>query len=192
MEGSRRSALLVVDVQKDFCPGGALPVPDGDRVVSVLNQYITEASARGWAVYASRDWHPLVTRHFQPHGGQWPPHCVQNTEGASFHEHLQLPSSTIVISKGQDPDTPGYSALQGYTPEGKSLLDDLRKRRIEHLFVGGLATDYCVKHSVLDLLGAGLAVTVLGDAIAGVDVQPGDSARALAGMRNAGAEIVGT
>lgn len=153
--------------------------------------YITEASAHGWAVYASRDWHPPVTRHFRSYGGQWPLHCVQNTEGASFHEHLQLPSSTIVISKGQDPDAPGYSALQGYTTEGKSLLDDLRKRRIEHLFVGGLATDYCVKHSVLDLLRAGRAVTVLGDAIAGVDVQPGDSARALAEMRNAGAEIVG-
>jgi len=191
MEDRRRSALLVVDVQKDFCAGGALPVPDGDRVVPVLNQYIADASARGGPVYASRDWHPPVTRHFQPYGGQWPPHCVQNTEGASFHQHLQLPAVTIVISKGQDPDTPGYSALEGCTADGRSLLDDLRDRGIEHVYVGGLATDYCVKHSVLDLLRAGLAVTVLGDAIAGVDVQPGDSARATAEMRQAGAEIVG-
>jgi nicotinamidase/pyrazinamidase len=192
MEDRRPSALLVVDVQKDFCPGGALPVPDGDQVVQVLNQYIVDASARGWPVYASRDWHPPVTRHFQPYGGQWPPHCVQNTEGANFHPHLRLPAFTIVISKGQDPDTPGYSALQGHTPDGTLFLEDLRERRMEHLYVGGLATDYCVKHSVLDLLRAGLAVTVLGDAIAGVDVQPGDSARALADMRKAGADVVGS
>ena len=190
LEDSRRSALLVIDVQKDFCSRGALPVPDSDRIVPVLNQYIADASARGWPVYASRDWHPAATSHFRSYGGQWPPHCVQNTDGASFHENLQLPPFTIVISKGQDPDTPGYSALQGYAPDGKSFLADLRERRVEHLYVGGLATDYCVKHSVLDLLRAGLEVTVLGDAIAGVDVQPGDSARAIADMRRAGAEIV--
>ena len=189
MEDRRRSALLVVDVQKDFCPAGALPVPDGDRVVPVLNEYIADASAHEWPVYASRDWHPLVTRHFQPYGGQWPPHCVQHTEGANFHTALQLPACTIVISKGQDPDTPGYSALEGCTADGRSLLDDLRERGIEHVYVGGLATDYCVKHSVLDLLRAGLEVTVLGDATAGVDLQPGDSAHATAEMRQAGAVV---
>lgn len=184
-----RSALLVIDVQKDFCPGGALPVPGGDRVVPVLNRYLSDAAARHWPVYASRDWHPAVTRHFRPYGGEWPPHCVQDSEGARFHEALELPPVTTVISKGQDPDAPGYSAFQGYTPEGKTLAADLHERQVRHLYVGGLATDYCVKHSVLDALRAGFEVTVLGNAIAGVDVRPGDSARAIAEMREAGAKI---
>jgi nicotinamidase/pyrazinamidase len=186
------SALLVVDVQKDFCPGGALAVAEGDTVARTLNRHIADAAARGWPVYASRDWHPPVTRHFQAYGGEWPRHCVQDTEGAGFHADLQLPAGAIVVSKGQDPDAPGYSALQGRTSAGKLLLDDLRDRGVEHVYVGGLATDYCVKHSVLDLLKAGLSVTVLRDSIAGVDVQPGDSSRALAEMRNAGAEIAGS
>jgi nicotinamidase/pyrazinamidase len=187
---AHRSALLVVDVQKDFCPGGALAVPAGDRVVPALNRHIAEADARGWPVYASRDWHPPVTRHFKPHGGEWPPHCVQNTEGAGFHRDLRLPDSAIIVSKGQAADSHGYSALEGYTPDGKTLLDELRERQIDHLYVGGLATDYCVKHSVLDARHAGLTVTVLGDSIAGVDVKPGDSSHAIAEMRAAGAEIV--
>ena len=183
------SALLIVDVQKDFCPGGALPVPDGDRVVPVFNGYIADATAQGWPVYASRDWHPQVTRHFQPYGGQWPPHCVQHTDGATFHEDLQLPRSAVLISKGQNPNSPGYSAFEGYTSKGSTFLSDLRERQIDHLYIGGLATDYCVKDSVLDALRAGFEVTVLGDAIAGVDVRPGDSARAIAAMQEAGAEI---
>lgn len=187
---TKRAALLVVDVQKDFCPGGALAVPHGDRVVPVLNRYIADAEARGWPVYASRDWHPPDTRHFVPYGGEWPPHCVQNTDGAKFHDDLRLPQPAIVISKGQASDSPGYSALEGYTPDGRTFLSELRERQIEHLYVGGLATDYCVKHSVLDALRAGLEVTVLGDAIAGVDVKPGDSARAIADMKNSGAEVV--
>lgn len=185
-----RSALLVVDVQKDFCPGGALAVPGGDRVVPVLNQYIENAVAKGWVVYASRDWHPPVTRHFQPYGGEWPPHCVEDTEGASLHPDLRLPPSTIVISKGQDPENPGYSAFQGHTPEGQPLLADLHDRQIGHLYVGGLATDYCVKQSVIDALRNGFRVTLLADAIAGVEVQPGDSLRAIDEMRHAGADLV--
>ena len=185
----KRSALLVVDVQKDFCPGGALPVPDGDRVVPSLNRYIADAAAQGWPVYASRDWHPPVTRHFRPFGGEWPPHCVQETTGANFHPNLQLPRSTTVISKGLDPDSPGYSAFEGHVAEGRTFLADLHQHEVTHLYVGGLATDYCVKHSVLDALRAGLEVTVLGDAIAGVDLQPGDSTRAITEMREAGATI---
>jgi nicotinamidase/pyrazinamidase len=188
--GEKRSALLVVDVQKDFCPGGALAVPGGDRLVSVLNRHIAEANARGWLVYFSRDWHPRVTRHFKEYGGEWPPHCVQDTEGAMFHADLRLPSSAIVISKGQTPDKPGYSALEGSTPDGRTLLADLQDRQIEQLYVGGLATDYCVKHSVLDARRAGIDVTVLADAIAGVDLRAGDSARALEEMRAAGAKIL--
>lgn len=189
MTNDGRSALLIVDVQKDFCPGGALPVPDGDRVVPVLNRYAANAVERSMAVYASRDWHPAVTRHFKEYGGEWPPHCVQNTEGGRFHADLELPPSTIVVSKGQDPDKPGYSAMDGSTPDGKTLLADLRERQVDHLYVGGLATDYCVKQSVLDALAAGLRVTVLHDAIAGIDAQPGDADRAISEMRRAGAEI---
>jgi nicotinamidase/pyrazinamidase len=186
---AQRSALLIVDVQKDFCPGGALPAPDGDRVVPPLNRYIEEAVAHGWPVYASRDWHPPVTRHFRQYGGEWPVHCVEATEGAQFHPDLRLPESTIIVSKGQSPEKPGYSAFEGSTPTGRPLVDDLRERHIEHLYVGGIATDYCVKHSVLDGRRAGFDVTVLADAIAGVDVTPGDSARAIEEMRAAGAEV---
>ena len=192
MTNERRPALLIVDVQNDFCPGGAVPVPEGDRIVPVLNRYAADAAERDMPVYASRDWHPAVTRHFKEYGGVWEPHCIQNTEGGRFHADLRLPESTTVISKGQDPDTPGgYSAFEGYTPDGRTLRDDLRARQIDHLYVGGLATDYCVKASVLDALAAGLKVTVLRDAIAGIDAQPGDADRAVAEMHQAGAEIAG-
>jgi nicotinamidase/pyrazinamidase len=177
------SALLIVDVQNDFCAGGALAVPGSERVVAALNQYIDDAVARGIPVYASRDWHPPVTGHFQPFGGIWPVHCVQSSRGAAFHPDLRLPADAVVITKGDDPAQHGYSALEGHTPDGVPLLDDLRRRGITHLYVGGLATDYCVKESAIDAAAAGLRVTVLEDAVAGVDVQPGDSTRAIAAMR---------
>jgi nicotinamidase/pyrazinamidase len=189
MANRARSALLLVDVQIDFCPGGALPVPHGDRIVPVLNRCIAEAVAGGMPVYASRDWHPAITHHFKPYGGEWPPHCVQDTLGAHFHPKLQLPPSTIVLSKGDDPQRPGYSAFEGRTVDGRSLLDDLRERGVGRLYVGGLATDYCVRASVLDARLAGLEVTVLLDAVAGIDVHHGDSDRAIAQMREAGAVI---
>jgi nicotinamidase/pyrazinamidase len=185
-----RSALLIVDVQKDFCPGGALAVPDGDRVVPALNRYIADATARGWPVYASRDWHPPVTSHFQAYGGEWPPHCVQNSDGATFHDDLRVPPFATVVTKGDSPDSPGYSALGGHTPDGQTLAAALQEANIDHLYIGGLATDYCVKQSVLDARRLGLKVTVLGDAIAGVDVKPGDSTRAIEDMRAAGAEVI--
>lgn len=184
-----RAALLVVDVQRDFCRNGSLAVPDGDRVVPVLNRCLTDAVQHGLVVYASRDWHPLVTNHFKAFGGLWPPHCVQDTEGARFHSDLQLPPSTIVITKGDDPRREGYSAFDGRTPDGVSLADDLHARRIEHLYVGGLATDFCVRETVLDARRACVHVTVLKDAVAGIDVHPGDSDRAFADMRDAGAEF---
>ena len=186
---SPSAALLVVDVQRDFCPGGALAVPEGDRVVPVLNMYIAQAIVRDMPVYASRDWHPADTGHFQAHGGPWPPHCVQNTEGARFHPDLALPPTAIIVTKGDDPSRDGYSMFDGRTPEGTALLADLRARGIGRLYVGGLATDYCVKHSVLDGLRAGFDVKVLNDAIAGVDLRPGDSAAALREMRDAGARV---
>lgn len=183
------SALLVVDVQNDFCPGGGLAVPEGDQVVPVLNRVISVLGRERVPVYASRDWHPADTRHFREHGGPWPPHCVQGTDGAAFHPDLRLPSDALIVSKGADASADGYSPFEGRTSDGAGLLDDLRRRGIRHLYVGGLATDYCVKAAVLDALRAGLRVTVLTDAIRGVDVHPGDSERALAALRNAGARL---
>jgi nicotinamidase/pyrazinamidase len=188
MSDPARAALLVVDVQKDFCAGGTLPVPDSERVVRALNRHIEEAAAAGCPVYASRDWHPSRTSHFKAFGGPWPAHCVQDTEGARFHPALRLPPSAIVVTKGETPDRAGYSAFDGRTPDGAPLLADIRARGIEQLYVGGLATDYCVKQSVVDALAAGLGVTVLEDAIAGVDRQ--ESERALDEMRRRGARVL--
>lgn len=187
-----RAALLIVDVQNDFCAGGALPVPDSDRVVKSLNRYIEDAVARGIPIYASRDWHPVRSTHFAPDGGPWPVHCVQDTPGARFHPSLHLPPSATIISKGEQPGSHGYSAFDGRTPDGTLLLDRLHQDAISHLYVGGLATDYCVRASVLDALSAGLHVTVLHDAVAGVDLHAGDSSRALAEMRERGATTTET
>jgi len=184
-----RAALLIVDVQNDFCPGGALAAPGGAAIVPALNRHLADARARHMPVYASRDWHPAETTHFKAFGGTWPPHCVQGTEGAAFHSALELPADTIVVSKGDVSDREGYSAFDGHTEEGRSLADDLRARDIDQLFVGGIATDYCVKQTVLDATSRGLRVTVLTDAITGIDVHPGDSARAVDEMRAAGANL---
>ena len=186
---SRHRALIVVDVQRDFCPGGALPAPAGARIIPVVNRYLAEARRLGLPVYASRDWHPPVTRHFVADGGEWPPHCVQGTEGARFHPDLELPPDAIVISKGDDPQRAGYSAFDGRTPEGRLLLSDLRDRGIDSIYVAGLTAEYCVKRTVIDALDAGLRVVVLTDGIAGIDARPGDAARALADIARAGAEL---
>ena len=185
--GARRSALLVVDVQNDFCTGGTLAVPGSEGVITALNRHIAEARRKEMPVYASRDWHPARTSHFKDFGGEWPVHCVQHSGGAQFHPDLDLPDDAIVVTKGERDVAPGYSAFEGTTADGHSLSEDLRRRGIDHLYVGGLATDYCVRASVLDALKAGLNVTVLDDAIAGVDLNPGDSARARAEMRQHGA-----
>lgn len=188
MSGAGKTALLVVDVQNDFCPGGALAVADGDAVVAPLNARIAEMAAAAAPVYASRDWHPPTTTHFAP-AGPWPPHCVANTDGAAFHPALALPPGTIVITKGNESGRDGYSAFEGRTSAGTTLEDDLRSRGVTRLVVGGLATDYCVKASALDARRRGFDVTVLRDAVRGVDVQPGDSTRALAEMAAAGVDI---
>lgn len=180
-------ALVVVDVQNDFCPGGALAVPDGDRVVPVLNRYIRRFAEAKAPVYASRDWHPPVTKHFKAGGGLWPPHCVQGTKGAEFHPALVLPPEAIVVSKGMDPDQDAYSCFQAQDPDGADFSVSLGERGVQRLLVGGLATDYCVRATVLDALHEGFRVVVLEDAIAAVNVEPGDGDRALAEMRAAGA-----
>jgi nicotinamidase/pyrazinamidase len=185
----RRGALLVVDVQLDFCPGGALPVPLGEHVVPVLNRYLQLFVKRERPIFASRDWHPADSGHFREHGGNWPTHCLQGSPGAEFHPELLLPDGAIVISKGMERWDDGYSALQGVTENGTPFTMLLRRMQLDRLFVGGLATDYCVKQSVLEALREKFAVTLLTDAIRGVDLQHGDSDRAIAEMVEGGADV---
>jgi nicotinamidase/pyrazinamidase len=183
-----RAALLLVDVQNDFCPGGALAVPGGDRTIPILNAAIARFERAGQPVYASRDWHPPDTTHFKQQGGPWPVHCVAGSAGAEFHPQLRIPDGTIVVSKGQDRNDDGYSAFEGTTAGGRSLADDLRAKGVGELYVGGLATDYCVRASVLDARAAGLDVKVIVDGVAGIGAE--DSRRALDEMQRAGATLV--
>ena len=185
-----RDALAIVDVQNDFCPGGALAVQDGHAVVAPLNRYAARFSEAGALVLASRDWHPARTRHFKEHGGLWPPHCVQDTIGAAFHPALALPAGTIVVSKGMDPEEDAYSCFQARDERARLLGALLAERGIRRLFVGGLATDYCVKETVLDAVREGLDAVILTDAVRAVDLAPRDGARALEEMRAAGARTV--
>lgn len=185
-----KNALLLVDVQNDFCPGGALAVPEGDRVVPILNRYIEEFHFLDLPIFASRDWHPPVTKHFKAYGGPWPPHCVRGTKGAQFHPELHLPKGTEIVSKGMDPDKDSYSAFQAYASNGTDFATLLKAKRIKRLFVGGLATDYCVKQSVLDAIRHGIESVVLEDAIRGVEVNSGDSEKALQEMVAKGAQKI--
>lgn len=185
------TALLVVDVQNDFCAGGSLAVPQGDRVVEPINRLLDAYAAAHAAVFASRDWHPTGSSHFADQGGQWPVHCVADTPGAAFHPRLALPDGTAVVSKGQAPDSDGYSAFDGTLPAGETLEAALRARNVGRLTVCGLATDYCVRASVLDARARGLTVAVVREAIAAVNLKPGDETAALDEMRAAGADIVG-
>ena len=186
---SKEDALILVDVQKDFCPGGALAVNDGDQVVPALNRYIDQFRKAGLPIFATRDWHPEKTTHFNSGGGPWPPHCIQGSEGAQFHPDLKLPQDVVIVSAGMGADEDGYSGFLGIDDRGIKLVDLLRQRGIERIFVGGLATDYCVKHTVLDGLKEGFKVVLLKDSTRGVNLKPGDSERAIAEMLQAGAEI---
>lgn len=183
------AALLIVDVQNDFCPGGALQIPDGDRVIEPINRAIQHFVAAGLPILASRDWHPPDTRHFRNFGGVWPIHCVQGTEGAAFHPALRLPDGMVVLSKGINPELDGYSAFEGITHDGKMLMELLRELAVGKLYIGGLATDYCVLCTTLEALRNSFKVTVLTDAVAGVDIVAGESACAIEDMVNAGAQL---
>jgi|SRR6266850_822400 len=183
----KKSALIVVDVQNDFCPGGALGVRGGDQIVPVLNRYIEKFSQARLPIIATRDWHPEKTSHFKSGGGPWPAHCIRQTQGAEFHADLKLGEEAIVLSKGTAPDEDGYSAFQARNVSGTTLAELLRRSGVETIYIGGLATDYCVKYTVLDGLQHGFRAVVLGDAIRGVDLDPNDSRRALNEMSAAGA-----
>lgn len=178
-----REALVIVDFQNDFTPGGALAVPRGDEIAERLNELAGEP--RFDLVIATRDRHPPDHGSFREQGGPWPRHCVQGTPGAELHPRLDRSRIDAVIDKGQDPTTEGYSAFEN--PELEQLL---RERGIERVTVVGLATDYCVKNTALDALRRGFEVEVDTSATRGVDVQPGDSERALEELRRAGAKIV--
>jgi nicotinamidase/pyrazinamidase len=184
-----KKALMIVDVQNDFCPGGALGVQDGDRVVPVLNRYIEKFAQAGLPILVTRDWHPPRTTHFNTAGGLWPPHCVQGSKGAEFHPGLNITSDTIVLSKGMAVDEDSYSGFDAVDSRGVVLKDVLRQSGIERIYVGGLATDYCVKETVLDGLRQGFQVVLLQDGICGVNLQPEDSDQAIEAMIEAGVTI---
>jgi nicotinamidase/pyrazinamidase len=175
-------ALIIVDFQNDFCPGGALAVPGGDAIADRLN--LLTASGDYELVVATRDWHPPDHGSFAEQGGPWPVHCVAGTPGAELHPALERERIDEIVDKGQDPGTEGYS---GFESTGLETL--LRDRGIDQVTVVGLATDYCVKNTALDALREGFAVTVDSTAVRGVEVERGDSERALAEVRAAGASV---
>ncbi|HSD55114.1 MAG TPA: nicotinamidase [Burkholderiales bacterium] len=177
-------ALLVVDVQQDFLPGGALAVREGDAVIPVLNRYIERFRRQGLPIFATRDWHPPDHCSFRERGGPWPLHCVAGSPGAELPGALVLPPRTPMISKATSPDKEAYSGF-----DGTDLAARLHQLGCRRVFIGGLTTDYCVRTTALDALQAGLEVVVLVDATRPVDVQPGDGARALAEITTQGARL---
>jgi len=181
-----KRALIVVDVQNDFCPGGSLAVARGDEVVAPLNKLMREFLDSAEPVFKTRDWHPAKTGHFAAYGGTWPVHCVQGTRGAEFHPDLLDDPRITIISKGIDERADGYSGF-----DGTNLEQLLRDEGVDEVWVGGLATDYCVKHTVLDALHAGFKVRALAAAMRPVNINPQDGERAIREMQAAGAEIVG-
>ena len=173
--------LVVVDVQNDFCPGGALAVPDGDAVVDPINRLAAAADF----VVATRDWHPVDHGSFSSQGGTWPVHCVQHTPGAQLHDGIDQSRIDAIIDKGQVSDREGYSGF-----EGTDLEQLLRSRGVDTVHVAGLALDYCVRATALDAKRAGFNVVVHRGATRPVDVQPGDGDRAVQDLREAGVEVV--
>ncbi|MEO2068103.1 MAG: nicotinamidase [Desulfurobacteriaceae bacterium] len=175
-------ALIIVDVQNDFLPGGSLPVPQGDKVIEPLNRYIELFTLKGRPIFATRDWHPENHISFKENGGLWPKHCVQGTKGSEFPKDLKLPPDAFIINKGERPELEAYSGFQG------TILNDLLKERgVKRVFVGGLATDYCVRNTVLGALNLGYTVFFLEDASQGVNINKGDVEKAINEMLLAGA-----
>ena len=183
-----RPALLVVDVQNDFCPGGALAVRNGDSVVEPLNQAIKLFDETGWPMFFSRDWHPHTTKHFKDFGGIWPTHCVATTWGAEFHPRLIIPPSAIIITKGQSDKDDGYSPFEGslFRPNDWPLSLNILLKGAEELYIGGLAPDYCVKAACLDARELGYNVHLMTDACRAVNLSPNDEIDALKIMQLAG------
>jgi nicotinamidase/pyrazinamidase len=175
-------ALLVIDFQNDFTPGGALAVPDGDAIAGAVNDLLDSGDFD--LVVATRDWHPADHGSFQAQGGPWPPHCVQGTHGAELHPSLPREKVDVIVDAGYRADLEGYSGF-----EETNLEQVLRDHDVDQVTIVGLATDYCVRETAADALQEGFDVTIVRDAIRGIDVEPGDSERALEDLRAAGAEI---
>ena len=176
-------ALLIVDVQNDFLPLGKLPVPRGDEVIGPLNKYIAHFGSLSLPVVASRDWHPDDHCSFTSQRGTWPVHCVARSEGAQFVPALRLPENALIVSKAESPGRDSYSAL-----DGTNLAAQMRRLGVKRLFVGGLATEYCVLATALDALKASFQVVLLIDAIRPINQRPGDGERAILQMIQAGAK----
>lgn len=177
-------ALIIVDVQRDFLAGGTLAVPRGDDVIEPLNRYAAEFARHRLPVFVTRDWHPADHGSFVANGGKWPPHCIAGTAGADFAGALRLPQGVQTVSKGTNPDVEGYSAF-----DDTNLANRLRLHGCGRLFIGGLATDYCVRATAIDALKLGFDVVVLQDAVRAINAQPGDEARALGDVIALGARL---
>lgn len=186
MKPQKGDALILVDVQLDFLPSGSLAVPRGDEVVPALNRYIAVFRGLTLPIVATRDWHPPDHCSFKPRGGPWPPHCVAGSDGARFAVRLDLPCEARIVSKAASRDQDAYSGF-----EGTDLDDWLKRAGVTRVFVGGLATDYCVLNTVRDALRLGYAVCLLEDAVRAVDVRAGEGARAMAEMQRLGAMLIG-
>ncbi|MCL5063720.1 MAG: bifunctional nicotinamidase/pyrazinamidase [Firmicutes bacterium] len=184
-----RQALVIVDAQNDFFPGGALAVPHGDDIIPVLNRWLAYFMDQGLPIALTQDFHPANHCSFHAQGGPWPPHCVQQSVGAAFYPALASLDSVAIFRKGSHPDRDAYSGFEGVDEHGLGLAQWLHQRGVQSLIVGGLATDYCVRATVLDGLGAGFSVTVLENGIRGVEANPGDSSRAIADMISHGALV---
>ncbi len=176
-------ALLIVDVQNDFCPGGALAIAEGDRIIPVVNRWISIFSERRLPIFASRDWHPRNHISFQPEGGPWPPHCIQDTQGAGFHPALHLPEPTVVVTKGVRFDQDQNSAF-----DQTGLGDHLQRKGIRRIFVAGLALDVCVLATAMDARQSGLEVRLISAGTRAVNAA--DGAEALARMRASGVVLL--
>jgi nicotinamidase/pyrazinamidase len=175
-------ALIVVDIQRDFCPGGALPVTNGDKIIPAVNELVRAFEKAALPIFFTRDWHPRNHVSFRANGGPWPPHCIQNTPGAAFHPSLAIPTHAEVIEKGTLQAEDAYSGFQG-----TDLARKLHDLRVNQIYVAGLATDYCVKNTVLDGVAQGFVTFVITDCVKGVNLKRTDSSAALRTMRSRGA-----
>lgn len=180
------TALVLVDIQNDFCPGGALAVPEGDQIVPVVNGLLDRFAL----IVASQDWHPPNHISFKERGGPWPPHCVQGTPGAEFHPELNVSKIDMLVRKAASPERDAYSAFEAADEKGHTLGTLLKGRGIKTLYIAGLATDYCVRATALDALADGFEVFVVTDAVRPVEVNAGDGERALQQIVQRGGQLI--
>ncbi|HXG90889.1 MAG TPA: bifunctional nicotinamidase/pyrazinamidase [Blastocatellia bacterium] len=185
-EQLKDAAFVLVDIQNDFCPGGALAVNEGDQIVDVVNSLMPEFPL----VISTQDWHPANHISFKERGGPWPPHCVQGTRGAELHPALDQSPIAYYFRKAYTPDRDAYSEFEGRDDQGRTLDEVLKSHKVKKVFVAGLATDYCVKATVLDALKLGYDTYAITDAMRAVNVEPGDDQKALEEMKRNGAHLI--